>query len=792
MKFSLSWLKRHIDSNASPCEIADKLTDLGLEIEGLHNPADIYSQFSVAKVLEANPHPDADRLQVCKVQSASGISEIVCGAPNARAGINVIYAPEGSRIPESGDVLKKAKIRGVESRGMMVSMAEMALSDESDGIIEIDDCFDVGTPMVEAMNLDDPIFDIALTPNRGDCAGVSGVARDLAASGFGELKDQSALEIKLGEIPSKITLENEVKEQCRAFYALEISGLKNTKSPEWLQKLLLSAGVTPSSSIVDVTNFFALDAARPMHAYDSDKISGSKLFVKLAKKGDKFDALNGTSYTMQGGEIAVCDGNSIVALGGIMGGEESACCDTTSSIILEAAVFDASSIAKTGRFHGIESASRYRFERGVDEINVASDLKAAGAFIIDLCGGKAGDVVAYEGLPSKQHAVKFDSDYNNKITGLSVSKERQEGILKALGFDFAGENAKPPSWRHDISCSADLAEEIARIIGYGAIPENKLPMLCPVKIEDSSQDNARFCLNKLGFNECVTPSFMCCDLAKPFGGQTWKAAISSITIENPIASNMNTLRPSILPNLIEASIRSYRKGNGDCTLCEVGPIFFGGLPEEQETSAATIRSGNAVCRNWSDAQRDVDVFDAKADALDVLLSCGVKESSVQLDKNDLPEAYHPSKSGTIRQGKTILGFFGELHPRLSSKIYAQEKIVMSEVFLDRVRSSRKSKTIPKIKTFELQPITRDFSFIVDNDAISGKLIKAIERCDQKLIQCAKVFDVYEGVEDGKKSLAVCVTIQPIGKNAMTDDDLLAVSDKIIAAAKKSVGAELRN
>lgn len=785
MKFPLSWLARHIDTAADPDEIARRLTDLGLEVEDLHDPAALFAPFRVAAVTAARPHPEADRLQICTLRTADGEQEVVCGAPNARAGIRAVFAPEGATIPATGTVLKRAKIRGVESRGMLVSMAEMGLSDEAAGIIELPETVPVGTPMAAAMELDDPVFDIALTPNRGDCAGVRSIARDLAAAGLGALRPLEARPAPVAIDAPAFRVAVEDAALCPLFCAREIRGVANGPSPDWLQRLLIAAGARPVSALVDITNFLTLDRAQPLHAYDADALKGDTITVRAAREGESLTALDEATYALTGGEIAVCDDSGVIGLGGIIGGAATGCTQGTTRIVLEAAVFDPIAIARAGRALGIASDARYRFERRVDAHATREGLEAATRMILEVCGGEAGPIVQAGAPAPAPAAIRLDPAFTERLTGLRIDAARQADILGALGFAVEGQNVTPPPWRHDIAGPADLAEEIARVAGYDAIPTTPLPRAEPAALDEGRSGAARRALVARGLDECVTPSFVDGALAPDFGADQ-----PELDLENPIAAELGRLRPCPLPHLIAAAAASGARGHPDAALCEVGPVFFGAEPGDQETAAAIVRTGNATPRHWSGPARAVDAFDAKADALAVLEACGMRPESVQITRQGLPAAYHPGRAGTLRQGKTVLGHFGELHPTTAQAMGLKVPAAMAVVFLDRAPEPRARKRAP-LALPELQPVRRDFAFVVDAGVEAATLARVAARAEPKLIDRVEIFDVYEGLADNKKSVALCVTLQPRGKDALTDDALSAAADKITAAAEKATGATLR-
>ncbi|HPF78756.1 MAG TPA: phenylalanine--tRNA ligase subunit beta, partial [Alphaproteobacteria bacterium] len=564
MKFTLSWLKEHLDTNASLQEITDKLTALGLELEGVEDPSEKYAAFKVAYVEKAEQHPDADRLRVCIVDTGKEKVQVVCGAPNARTGMKGIFAPDGSYIPGTGTTLKKGKIRGQESNGMLVSEREMGLSDEHDGIIDLPEDTPVGTPFTEIFSMNDPVIDIALTPDRGDCAGIRGIARDLAAAGLGTLKPLDTTPVK-GNGKSSVDVKITAKDQCPLFMGRLIKNVQNKQSPAWMQQRLKAVGLRPISALVDITNYMSLDLCRPLHVYDADLLKGD-ITVRLSKDGEEFDALNDKSYRVAEGMTAITDDSGLLGLGGIVGGESTGCTETTKNVFVECAYFDPMAIARTGRALAIDSDARYRFERGVDPEFTVEGIEVATKLILEICGGEASDVVKAGDVPAWKREIAFDPAYTKKLSGMDVAADKQKQILESLGFTFNGDKATPPSWRSDVEGKADLVEEVIRVIGYDKI--DSVPVRSAHAIADSAETVnitrarlARTALATRGLSECVTWSFMGKELAGAFGSND-----NSLTISNPISSDWDQMRPSILPNLIQAASTNADKGNGDTKL----------------------------------------------------------------------------------------------------------------------------------------------------------------------------------------------------------------------------------
>ena len=797
MKFTLNWLKKPLQTSASLDEISETLTAIGLEVEEIIDNAERYAPFTVAYVEKAEKHPDADKLQICTVKTASGTQQIVCGAPNARAGMKGIFAPEGTYIPGLDVTLKKASIRGVESCGMLVSEKEMELSDEHKGIIEVDDKYEIGTPMAEVFGLDDPVIDIALTPNRADCAGVYGIARDLAAAGLGTLKPLEIEAVK-GSFKSSVDVTIE-DEGCAEFLGREIKGIKNGPSPEWLQTLLKAVGLRPINALVDITNFISLDHARPLHVYDVDKLSGN-IAVRATKEGESFDALNDKSYTVNEGAIGIYDDSGLLGLGGIVGGVSSGCTAETTSVFLESAYFDPARIARAGRDLGVSSDARYRFERGVDPEFTRDGLELATHMILEICGGEASEVVSAGATPKWQREIDYDPSYVKQLIGVDVSADRQKSILEALGFHVSvddGFTIHPPSWRGDVFGKADIVEEIIRIVGFDDIPSvsvtsglsTPLPAETPLLARSRA---ARAAMAARGLQECVTWSFLSRDEAVAFGAND--NAITSLTLQNAISSEMDVMRPSILPNLIAAAGRNAARGFGDVALCEVGPVFHSPKPEGQSILAAGIRSGANARRNWSDsnATRNVDLYDAKADCLAALEAAGAPAATAQVTR-DAAEYFHPGRSGAIRLGKNILAQFGEIHPSVLEELDVKGPIVGFEIFLENIpEPKRKGTEKPFLALPPLQALSRDFAFLVDDTIDAKDIVKSAMAADKKMISDAFIFDVYKGkgVEEGKISVALNITIQP-REDSLKDDEIEAIMKAVIDLVEKKTGGVLR-
>ncbi|MCC7305218.1 MAG: phenylalanine--tRNA ligase subunit beta [Alphaproteobacteria bacterium] len=796
MKFTLSWLKRHLDTNASLEEICDKLTAIGLEVENVEDPAKKYEAFKVAYVESAVQHPNADRLRVCMVKTDKGVLQVVCGAPNARSGMKAVFAPEGSVIPASGMVLKKGKIRDVESNGMLVSEEEMALPETIDGIIEVDAKWDIGTPMAEIFGLNDAVIEINLTPNRADCAGVLGIARDLAAAGLGKLKAVDAKPVK-GTFKSPVSVKIEDTDGCYLFLGRHFKGVKNGPSPAWLQNLLKSIGLRPISALVDITNFLTLGYCRPMHVYDAKKLKGN-IAVRPTKKGVKLEALNDKTYDMIDGAVGIYDESTehggLIGLGGIVGGSSTGCDEATSDVFLEAAVFNPARLSRAGRDLDVQSDARYRLERGVDPEFTYTGIEIATALILEICGGEASEVVKAGETPKWQRSIDYDFAFTKKRTGVDVPEKRQKEIFMALGFTVSGNKIQPPSWRGDVEGKADITEEIIRIHGFENIPALSVHSegAVPHGAETSTLSRARKARTAMaarGLQECVTWSFMPGKTAAHFNDNK---PLDALTLKNPISADLDVMRPSALANLIAAAARNNDLGYPDAALCEVGPVFKSPRPDGQAIVASGIRSGSMNARNWADtnAAREIDAFDAKADALAVLESCGAP--NVQVSR-DVPSYYHPGRAGALKLGNNVLAWFGEIHPAVLDAMGVDMPVSGFEVFLQNIPEAKKKGTEkPLLKLEPLQPVRRDFAFLVDMKIEAETLIRAAKSADKNLIDDAYVFDIYtgKGVDPGKKSVALTVTIQPREKT-LTDPEIEALAKKIVEAVTGKTGGSLR-
>jgi phenylalanyl-tRNA synthetase beta chain len=797
MKFTLSWLKEYLDITVSTDEIIEKLTSIGLEVEEVENKAEIFSPFSVAKVISAEQHPDADRLRVCQVETKDGMVQVVCGAPNARAGMTGIFAPVGSHIPGLDVTLEKGKIRGQDSLGMLVSEREMSLSDEHDGIIDLDDTYSIGTPITDIFDgLDDVIIEIGLTPNRPDCASILGIARDLSVAGCGIFKLPEQPSIK-GNFKSTVNVHTDTPDTCPHFMGRTIKGLKNGESPDWLKAKLESIGLRPISILVDITNYFCIGLNRPLHVYDVAKLQGD-IRVQQAKSGEAFDALNDKPYTLKGGETVITDDSGVLGMGGIVGGVSTGCEVDTTDVFLECAYFDPTHTATTGRMHQVITDARYRFERGIDPEFTSYGLDLATQMILDLCGGEASEYVE-AGSPSKwQKSYEFDTSLTEKRTGVVITESEQIEILKSLGFEIEENvslyNVAPPSWRPDIMGVADLIEEIIRIYGYDKIESSPLPRLHDLTENALSKTHelrmyAGRTLANCGMQECVTWSFMQYDLATQFA----EDIKPSLRLTNAISVEMDTMRPSILPNLIQVAAKNADRGYGNAALFEVGPIFHGVNPDDQMTVAAGVRHGVQNAKHWasSDISRSVDAYDAKVDAVAVIQS--VNPSLNPQISADAPGHYHPGRSGTFRLGKNVLATFGEIHPAILEKIDITGPVVGFEVFLDNIPMPKKTLSArPSLELSQYQPVTRDFAFLVDEDVSAENIVGAAKKGGGAMVNDVRIFDVYQGqgVPEGQKSIAIAMQFIPTGKT-LTDKDIEELSQSIVNQVTAKTNAVLR-
>lgn len=802
MKFTLSWLKDHLDTEATLDQIVEGLIGVGLEVEAVEDKSKGLAPFTVAYVKEARPHPNADRLRVCDVLTRSGMVQVVCGAPNAKTGMKAIFAPPGAYIPGTKITLEKGVIRGVESNGMLVSERELELSDEHDGIIELDKTAPIGSSAAEALGLADPMIYIKVTPNRPDALGIHGIARDLAAKGLGTLKP-----IKIPSIAGKfkspigvsLIFDGGDVSPCPLFVGRYIKDVKNGPSPKWLQNRLRAIGLRPISALVDITNYITFAYGRPLHVFDADKIKGS-LHARLAKRGEYLRALDGKTYWLDANMTVIADERRPEALGGIMGGEESGVSEKTVNVFLEAAYFDPLRTAATGRKLGVLSDARYRFERGVDAAFTQTGAELGTEMILQLCGGEPSELVVAGHVPDTQRSYLLRRRRVANLGGVEVSEAQQKEILTALGFEVTekpdGLSCAVPSWRPDVHGEADLVEEVCRIYGLDNVPFAAMPRLSPIAKPVLSPLQRRMIAAKRtlatrGLNEAVTWSFLPEAHARLFNnGQRNR----DLVLANPISSELSDMRPSLLANLIAATGRNMARGFQDVALFEVGQAYAGDKPEDETLRAAGTRRGDAVPRNWQGGQRAVDVFTAKADALAVLEAAGAQVATMQVVA-EAPSWYHPGRSGTIQMGpQNKLATFGEIHPRILAEMDVKGPLVAFEVNLSAIPGTKtRSSTRAALKASDLMALKRDFAFVVDEAIEADKIVKAAKGADKQLVSDVVVFDRFAGgtLEAGKASLAIEVTIQPREKT-LTEEEIEALSQKIVAQVHKATGGVLRS
>ncbi|MBO9574565.1 MAG: phenylalanine--tRNA ligase subunit beta [Sphingobium sp.] len=803
MKFTLAWLKEHLETNASLDQILVALTDIGLEVEGVENPAAKLTGFKVAKVLTAAPHPQADKLQVLTVDQGDGTPlQVVCGAPNARAGLVGVFGVEGATVPANGMVLRKAAIRGVESNGMMCSTRELELGEDHEGIIELPADAPVGTAFADYAQLDDPVIDVSITPNRQDCMGVRGIARDLAAKGLGALKPltevyrTSMLEPVAGTGPAP-DVRTDDPEGCPAFYAQAVSGVTNGAAPPWMSRFLTAIGQKPISVLVDITNFVSIDLGRPLHVYDKAKLKGG-LVARKAKAGEEVLALNGKTYTLTETMTVIADDAAVHDIGGIMGGEHSGVSGSTTDVIIECAYFTPESIARTGQALTLTSDARQRFERGVDPAFLDTGLAIATKLVLDHCGGTASAITRAGTPPTAPNVIAgYKPEMAEGLAGVNVSPERQQSILESLGFtvEKAGDswNVTAPTWRRDIHGTADLVEEVVRIEGLDKVPSTPLPRAEGVAKPTATplqmvERRARRAAAARGLNEAINWSFISEAEAAPFGGGDWVLA-------NPISEDMKVMRPTLLAGLLSAARRNADRGASSIRLFELGRRYFradDGSSVENPTLGLVL-AGDKRPRSWQGGKAlAFDAFDVKAEVLAILAAAGAPVANLQM-MGEAGEAYHPGQSGTLRLGpKTIVARYGVLHPRLAKAFDLNGTVVAAEIHLDAIPAKKKSGFMrPPFAPPALQAVTRDFAFLVPETVEADALVRAVRNADKGTIVETRLFDLFagQGVPEGQKSLAVEVTLQP-GEKSFTDEELKAVADKIVAAAGK-LGGVLR-
>ncbi len=805
MKFTLSWLKDHLETDASLDEIVEALTMVGLEVEEVSDPSAPLKPFRIAEIVKADKHPNADKLKLLAVDAGDGnLIQVVCGAPNARAGLKGVFALPGVTIPVSGEVLEVGTIRGIESRGMMCSERELMLSDEHHGIIELPADAPLGQSFADYRGGGDPVIDIAITPNRPDCLGVRGVARDLAARGLGTLKADPLQPVAARfAAPTAIALRFApgTEAACPVFAGRVVRGLTNGPSPRWLQDRLKAIGLRPISALVDITNYLTYDRGRPLHVYDADKVNGT-IHARLGQSGESLLALDGKTYAIDDSMCVIADDSGVLGLGGVMGGETSGSTEATTSVLIESAYFDPGRTARTGRKLGLNSDARYRFERGIDPAFVVKGLELATQMVIDLCGGEASELVVAGAEPVPNKVVSFPLSEIQRLSGITLPAETIAATLAKLGFEATGSGpvreVKVPSWRPDVYGKADIVEEVVRIVGLDQVPAAPLPRLASVsqKVLTPIQVRTRRAKRALaarGLVEAVTWSFVSSEEATLFGGGS-----EAVRLANPISADMSDMRPSLIPGLVKAIKRNLDRGQRDVALFEVGQVFAGDRPQDQTIAATAVRQGTTAYtgggRHWTGNAAPVSVYDAKADALALLDVLGFDVAKAQIVRS-APAWFHPGRSGTIQLGpQTVLGHFGELHPSVIAALDADGPLVAFELTLDRVPlpKAKATRTKPALSLTPFMPVSRDFAFVVDEAVEAAKIIKAAAGADRKLIANVNVFDVYRGVhlEAGKKSVAIEVLLAPTDKT-LTDEDIEAVSKAIVAAVAKATGAVLR-
>jgi phenylalanyl-tRNA synthetase beta chain len=820
MKFTLSWLTTHLDTDADLQQIAETLTRIGLEVEAVEDRRTALAPFRIARVLEAVQHPNADRLRVCTLDTGEGTVTVVCGAPNARAGMKGVFAPPDSYIPGTGTTLKVGEIRGVRSAGMLLSERELGISDEHAGIVDLPDDAPVGASYADWAGLNDPVVDVSITPNRGDCFSVRGIARDLAAAGIGMLKPWQPTKVA-ASFDGGPRWQIEYPAYCPWILGRSVRNLRNGPSPQWLQDRLISIGLRPINTLVDITNFFTIDLGRPLHVFDVTKLSGNVLTLRPGRN-ETFTALNGRDYTVTQEDCAIADAAGAQSMAGVIGGEATGCDDRTTNVFIECALFDPVRVALTGRRHAIVSDARQRFERGIDPALMPDALEAATAMVLELCGGEPGEVIEAGTPPAWQRSATLRFARVAGLGGSDISPEEAVTSLQRLGFDVQHRDATRvvvgvPSWRNDIAAGveltqaetldpaiarraaegcaevepeADLVEEVLRLRGLDAVPPMSLPRASPVPLATLTAPQrraelARRTLAAQGLTECVTFSFMSHEVAALFGDTP-----DALRLSNPIAADLDQLRPTPVATLALAAQRNAARGYADVALFEIGPEFALDAGGHQHWMAAGLRAG-ATPRDWLDAARPVDAMDAKADLWAAMAAVGVPLEALVLTP-DAPRFYHPGRSATVRQGpKTVLGSFGDLHPRVLKILGLAGPAAAFQLNLDAIGDpKRRRRPAPDLSPF--QPIRRDFAFLADDDVPAEAVMRAARGAERSLIADVSLFDVYQGdrLPDGKKSLAIEVTFQP-RERSLTDAEIEAASQKVLAAVAKATGATLR-
>ncbi|MBP5699207.1 MAG: phenylalanine--tRNA ligase subunit beta [Alphaproteobacteria bacterium] len=794
MKFTLSWLKEHLETNANIDTIAETLTRIGLEVEEVINPAAALEGFNTARIEKVEMHPDSDHLHVLSVNTGKEVLQVVCGAPNVHEGLVGIYAPTGALIPCYGERLKVAKIRGVESMGMMCSEKELMVGDDHSGIIELPSNTAIGKPAAEVLSID-PVIEVSITPNRAECLGVRGIARDLADAGLGTLKPLNISPVQ-GTFRSPIKVSVSCPEACPVYTARYIKGVNNkAETPKWMKDRLSAIGLRPISALVDITNYINYDLSRPLHVFDAYKLTGN-ITVRMAHPNEEFLALNEKTYTLDNQSLGICDDEGVQCLGGIMGGLNKGSYEETTNVLLECALFTPTCIARTGRKLQLDSDSRARYERWVDPMSNISGNNYATQMILDICGGEASEIEIVGEEKFNDQPVYLRPERLRTFIGMDISKEKCEEILRHLGFTISDENGKikaiSPSWRGDIECEQDLIEEVVRMIGLDNIPA------CSIKTDDFPrpiltplQNNVMLVKHELalrGMYETVTYSFTNSQVAQYF-----RRGIEPVLIQNPIIVELDEMHPSILCNLLIGAKNNIARGYTNLSLFEVAPEFYGRNPGEQRTAAGGIRVGQTSYKDWTGTQRAYDVFDVKADALAAIAAAKGPIEAPQIT-TDAPSYYHPGRSGTIRLGKNVLAYFGELHPSVLKALDIKTNVVAFEVFLENIPLPRdnKSKAKKKLELASLQAVEKDLAFVVAKDVPAINIYTAAKTADRDNIREVRIFDVYEGANlpEDKKSIAITVTFQPKDKS-YTDAELEALMNRVISEVGKKTGAILR-
>ena len=794
MKFTLSWLKEHLDTSASVEEISETLTRIGLEVEEVINPAAALNGFITARIDKVENHPDSDHLHILRVNTGKEELQVVCGAPNVHEGLVGIFAPVGSLIPCYGEYLKEIKIRGVESFGMMCSEKELMVGDDHTGIIELSQDTEIGKPAADVLNID-PVIEVSITPNRAECLGVRGIARDLAAAGLGALKPLNIPTIQ-GNFKSPITVSVQCTEECPTYTARYIRGVNNkAETPKWMKDRLTAIGLRPISALVDITNYINYDLARPLHVFDADKLKGN-ITVRMARDGEEFLALNEKTYTLDNLSLGICDDEGVQCLGGIMGGLNKGSYEDTTNVLLECALFTPTCIARTGRKLQLDSDSRARYERWIDPKSNVSGNNYATQMILSICGGEASEIEVVGNETFEAKPVYLRPERLKTFIGMDVAKEKCEEILKNLGFTISDEEGKikaiSPSWRGDIEHEQDLIEEVVRMIGLDNIPATSMKTAeFPKPVLTTLQNNVLMIKHELalrGMYETVTFSFTDSSIAKFF-----RRGQEPVLIHNPIITELDEMRPSLLPNLLIGAKNNIARGFTDLALFEAAPEFYGRKPQEQKTVAAGIRVGKTCKKDWSGSQRAYDVFDAKADALAAIAAAKGPIDAPQIT-TDAPSYYHPGRSGAIRLGKNVLAYFGELHPSVLKALDIKTNVVAFEVFVENIPQPRdgKSKAKKKLELSQLQAVDKDLAFVVDKAVPAINIYTAAKTADRENISEVRIFDVYEGenLPQDKKSIAITVTFQPKDKS-YTDAELENLMQKVIYEVSKKTGAVLR-